>query len=129
MIDAAAAAYGGEMRQIATTAVGELVRSWREQRHLSQLALATEAEISQKHLSFIESGRAAPSRDMVLHLAESLDIPLRERNVLLLAAGYAPVFKDRPLADPALETSAVVAGRIHAALKHVAPERLVPAQG
>jgi transcriptional regulator with XRE-family HTH domain len=103
LIDAAAAAYGGEMRQIATTAVGELVRSWREQRHLSQLALATEAEISQKHLSFIESGRAAPSRDMVLHLAESLDIPLRERNVLLLAAGYAPVFKDRPLADPALE--------------------------
>jgi transcriptional regulator with XRE-family HTH domain len=103
LIDAAAAAYGGVMRQIATTAVGELVRSWREQRHLSQLALATEAEISQRHLSFIESGRAAPSRDMVLHLAESLDIPLRERNVLLLAAGYAPVFKDRPLADPALE--------------------------
>ena len=103
MIDAGAAAYGGAMRQIATTAVGELVRSWREQRHLSQLALATEAEISQKHLSFIESGRATPSRDMVLHLAESLDIPLRERNVLLLAAGYAPVFKDRPLADPALD--------------------------
>jgi transcriptional regulator with XRE-family HTH domain len=79
-----------------------LVRSWREQRHLSQLALATEAEISQKHLSFIESGRAAPSREMVLHLAEHLDVPLRERNVLLMAAGYAPVFRDRPLDDPAL---------------------------
>jgi transcriptional regulator with XRE-family HTH domain len=83
--------------------IGELVRSWREQRHLSQLALATEAEISQKHLSFIESGRSAPSREMVLHLAEYLDIPLRERNALLMAAGYAPIFRDRPLSDPALE--------------------------
>ena len=84
------------------TSVGELVRSWREQRRLSQLGLATEAEISQKHLSFIESGRATPSRDMVLHLAEHLDVPLRERNTLLVAAGYAPVFRDRPLADPSL---------------------------
>jgi transcriptional regulator with XRE-family HTH domain len=82
---------------------GDLVRSWRQQRHLSQLDLATEAEISQKHLSFIESGRSAPSREMVLLLAEHLDIPLRERNALLLAAGYAPIFRDRPLADPALE--------------------------
>jgi transcriptional regulator with XRE-family HTH domain len=82
---------------------GHLLRIWRERRHLSQLALATEAEISQKHLSFIESGRSAPSREMVLHLAEQLDIPLRERNTLLLAAGFAPVFRDRPLDDPALE--------------------------
>lgn len=78
------------------------MRSWREQRRLSQLALASEANISQKHLSFIESGRAAPSREMVLHLAEHLDIPLRDRNALLLTAGYAPIFRDRPITDPAL---------------------------
>jgi transcriptional regulator with XRE-family HTH domain len=83
--------------------VGHLLRVWRERRHLSQLALATQAEISQKHLSFIESGRSAPSRDMVLHLADELDVPLRERNTLLLSAGFAPVFRDRPLDDPALE--------------------------
>ena len=86
----------------ATASVGELVRSWREQRHLSQLDLATEAEVSQKHLSFIESGRSAPSRDMVLRLSEHLDIPLRERNTLLMAAGFAPIFRDRLLSDPAL---------------------------
>lgn len=83
--------------------VGHLLRVWRERRHFSQLALATQAEISQKHLSFIESGRSAPSRDMVLHLADELDVPLRERNTLLLSAGFAPVFRDRPLDDPALE--------------------------
>jgi transcriptional regulator with XRE-family HTH domain len=82
--------------------VGDLVRTWREQRRLSQLDLACEADISQKHLSFIESGRSAPSREMVLHLAEHLDVPLRERNVMLLAAGFAPVYRDRPLSDPAL---------------------------
>lgn len=82
--------------------IGALVRTWREQRHLSQLDLATEADISQKHLSFIESGRSAPSREMVITLAEHLDVPLRERNTLLLAAGFAPVYRDRPLDDPAL---------------------------
>jgi transcriptional regulator with XRE-family HTH domain len=87
----------------AIASVGELVRSWREQRHLSQLDLASEAEISQKHLSFIESGRSAPSREMVLRLAEHLDVPLRERNALLVAAGFAPMFRDRPLTDPALQ--------------------------
>lgn len=86
----------------ATTSVGELVRSWREQRRLSQLDLSAEAEISQRHLSFIERGRSAPSREMVLRLADHLDVPLRERNALLLAAGFAPVFRDRPLSDPAL---------------------------
>src|SRR3954453_6664172 len=86
----------------ASTPVGALVRSWREQRRISQLALAMDAEISQKHLSFIESGRAAPSRDMVLHIAEHLDVPLRDRNVLLQAAGFAPVFRERPFDDPAL---------------------------
>jgi transcriptional regulator with XRE-family HTH domain len=82
--------------------VGEMVRSWRELRRLSQLDLAVEAEVSQKHLSFIESGRSTPSREMVLHLAEQLDVPLRERNTMLLAAGFAPVFRDRPWDDPAL---------------------------
>jgi transcriptional regulator with XRE-family HTH domain len=86
----------------AVASVGALVRSWREQRRLSQLDLASEADISQRHLSFIESGRSAPSREMVLLLAEHLAVPLRERNALLLAAGYAPVFRDRPLSDPAL---------------------------
>ena len=86
----------------AATPIGTMFKSWREQRHVSQLALATGAEISQKHLSFIESGRSAPSRDMVLRLAEHLDIPLRERNALLLAAGFAPMFQERSLDDPAL---------------------------
>jgi transcriptional regulator with XRE-family HTH domain len=85
-----------------TSSIGALVRSWRELRHLSQLDLAAEADISQKHLSFIESGRATPSREMVITLAEHLDVPLRERNTLLLAAGFAPVYRDRPLTDPAL---------------------------
>ena len=78
---------------------------------MSQLDLACEAEISTRHLSFLETGRAAPSRDMVLHLAESLDVPLRERNQLLLAAGFAPVFGDRALDDPEL---AAVRGAIDA---------------
>src|SRR5688500_3384983 len=82
--------------------VGAMLREWRTRRRMSQLDLASEAEISQRHLSFVESGRAAPSRDMVLHLAEQLDIPLRQRNQLLLAAGFAPNFKERPLDDPSL---------------------------
>jgi transcriptional regulator with XRE-family HTH domain len=82
--------------------VGEQVRHWRQRRRLSQLDLACEAEISTRHLSFIETGRAAPSREMVLHLAESLDVPLRQRNSLLLAAGFAPIFQERSLDDPAL---------------------------
>ena len=65
--------------------IGEHLRDWRKRRHLSQLDLAVEAEISARHLSFVETGRAAPSRDMVLKLAERLDVPLRERNVLLVA--------------------------------------------
>lgn len=85
-----------------TAPAGHLIKAWREQRRLSQLDLAGEAEISQKHLSFIESGRSAPSREMIVRLAEHLDIPLRERNALLLAAGFAPLYRDRPLDDPAL---------------------------
>jgi transcriptional regulator with XRE-family HTH domain len=84
------------------TPVGHLLREWRQRRRLSQLALACDAEISTRHLSFIETGRAQPSRDMVLHLSEQLEVPVRERNVLLVAAGYAPIFPERPLEDPAL---------------------------
>jgi len=83
-------------------AFGEHLREWRQRRHLSQLDLAGDAEISARHLSFVETGRAAPSRDMVLRLAERLDVPLRERNVLLVAAGFAPAFPNRSLDDPAL---------------------------
>src|SRR5213082_308964 len=82
--------------------IGDHLREWRQRRHLSQLDLANEAEISARHLSFVETGRAAPSRDMVLRLAERLDVPLRERNVLLVAAGFAPAFRQRALDDPAL---------------------------
>ncbi len=83
-------------------AFGDHLREWRQRRHLSQLDLAGDAEISARHLSFVETGRAAPSRDMVLRLAERLEVPLRERNVLLVAAGFAPAFPNRSLDDPAL---------------------------
>jgi transcriptional regulator with XRE-family HTH domain len=82
--------------------IGDLLREWRQRRRLSQLELASEANISTRHLSFLETGRSQPSRDMVLHLSERMDVPLRERNLLLVAAGYAPVFPERPLNDPAL---------------------------
>jgi transcriptional regulator with XRE-family HTH domain len=85
--------------------VGSALRQWRQRRHLSQLGLACEADISARHLSFVETGRATPSREMVLRLAERLDVPLRERNSLLVAAGYAPVFSERPLTDPALDAA------------------------
>lgn len=86
----------------ATRTVGDLLREWRQRRRMSQLLLATEADISTRHLSFVESGRALPSREMVMHLAERLDVPLRARNALLVAAGYAPLFRERPLSDPQL---------------------------
>jgi len=84
------------------TQVGGLIREWRTRRRMSQLDLASETDISQRHLSFVESGRAAPSRDMVIRLAESLDIPLRQRNRMLLAAGFAPHYGERSLGDPSL---------------------------
>jgi transcriptional regulator with XRE-family HTH domain len=86
----------------ATRPVGDLLRRWRQQRRYSQLALAFDAEISPKHLSFVESGRARPSREMVLRLAERLEVPLRERNTLLLAAGFAPAFREQTMQDPDL---------------------------
>jgi transcriptional regulator with XRE-family HTH domain len=85
--------------------VGELLRSWRQRRRLSQLDLACEAEISTRHLSFLETGRSLPSREMLLRLAEQLAVPLRERNALLIAAGYAPVYPERRLDDPALRAA------------------------
>jgi len=90
---------------IQTQPVGSLLRKWRERRRLSQLDLACEAEISTRHLSFLETGRSLPSREMVLRLAEQLEVPLRDRNVLLIAAGYAPAFPERPLDDPALQAA------------------------
>lgn len=90
------------MEHAASKKVGDLLREWRARRRLSQLDLALEAEISTRHLSFLETGRAQPSRAMVLHLAEQLEIPLRERNLLLTAAGFAPFFPERPLDDQSL---------------------------
>jgi transcriptional regulator with XRE-family HTH domain len=86
----------------ATRPIGDLLREWRQHRRLSQLDLALEAEVSARHISFLETGRSLPSREMVLRLAEQLEIPLRERNELLLAAGYAPHYPERSLDDPAL---------------------------
>src|SRR6202047_5099084 len=85
--------------------IGDHLREWRQRRHLSQLDLAGDAEISARHLSFVETGRAAPSRDMVLKLAQRRDVPLRERNVLRVAAGFAPAFPQRSLDDPALKSA------------------------
>lgn len=81
---------------------GQLLRRWRTQRGFSQMALALEAAVSARHLSWLESGKSEPSRAMVLRLAERLDLPLRERNTMLLAAGYAPMYGQRSLTDPAL---------------------------
>src|SRR3954449_12889287 len=82
--------------------IGPLLKTWRSKRRLSQLDLALEAGASTRHLSFVETGRSRPSEHMVLHLAEQLDVPLRERNRLLLAAGYAPGYAQRALYDPEL---------------------------
>ena len=80
--------------------VGSLLRDWRQRRRLSQLELALDAEVSARHLSFVETGRSRPSASMVLHLAERLEVPLRERNRMLLAAGYAPAFQSHDLDEP-----------------------------
>jgi transcriptional regulator with XRE-family HTH domain len=83
--------------QTAAPPVGLLLKDWRQRRRLSQLDLSLEADVSARHLSFVETGRSRPSRDLLLHLAERLDVPLRERNSLLLAAGYAPLYRETPL--------------------------------
>ncbi len=84
---------------------GVHLRHWRTHRRLSQLDLAQEAEVSTRHLSYVETGRAAPSREMVLRLAERLEVPLRERNALLVAAGFAPMYRQRSLDDPAMASA------------------------
>ena len=80
--------------------VGALLREWRQARRLSQFSLALEAEVSARHLSYVETGKSQPSRDMVWRLADALDVPLRERNALLVAAGYAPEYRESSLATP-----------------------------
>ncbi|MFC4053837.1 helix-turn-helix domain-containing protein [Actinomadura syzygii] len=92
--------------------VGERLRAWRQRRRLSQLELASEADVSTRHLSFVETGRSTPSREMVLRLAEHLDVPLRDRNLLLVSAGYAPVFEETPIEEPRMDS-------VRAALKQV----------
>jgi transcriptional regulator with XRE-family HTH domain len=82
---------------------GTLLRQWRKHRGLSQLNLANNTEISTKHLSFLETGKAAPSREMIVRLAEELQVPLRQRNVLLIAGGFAEIYPERTLRDPGLQ--------------------------
>ncbi len=82
--------------------MGALLREWRDRRRISQLELALRADSSARHISFIETGRSRPSQEMVLRLAEHLDVPVRERNALLIAAGYAPTFPETPLDDPSM---------------------------
>jgi transcriptional regulator with XRE-family HTH domain len=91
---------------------GDLIRQWRQRRRLSQLDLAIAANVSSRHLSFVETGRSRPTSQMILHLAEHLDVPLRDRNALLLAGGYAPAYSERTLAAPELRA-------VHRALRRV----------
>ena len=100
---------------VMTREVGGLIREWRQRRRLSQLALASEAEISQRHLSFLESGRSRPSREMLLHLCEQLEVPLRERNLLLVAGGFAPHYPQRAYDDPEMAAARDVVGQVLAA--------------
>jgi transcriptional regulator with XRE-family HTH domain len=92
--------------------VGQLLRSWRERRMLTQLELALRADVSARHLSFVETGRSRPTSEMILRIAQYLDVPLRERNVLLLSGGYAPAFPAHQLADPPMR-------HVHEAIEHV----------
>jgi transcriptional regulator with XRE-family HTH domain len=95
--------YVRHMTAIASPAgIGPLLRDWRARRRLSQMELALDASVSTRHLSFVETGRSRPSRELVLQLAERLDVPLRERNALLLAAGYAPAYAQRQLSEDAM---------------------------
>ncbi|MCC5950674.1 MAG: helix-turn-helix transcriptional regulator [Acidimicrobiia bacterium] len=98
---------GGERRQ-PPAELGQLLRQWRARRHLSQLEVSSQTGVSTRHLSCVETGRARSSRELVLHLARALEVPLREQNRLLLAAGYAPVYDERPLDDAAMTAVADV---------------------
>ncbi|WP_312564409.1 helix-turn-helix domain-containing protein [Diaphorobacter sp.] len=106
------AGHAPRSRPIDTRAFGERLRHWRQRRRLSQLDLAHAAEVSTRHLSCVETGRASPSRDMVLRLAHRLDVPLRERNALLVAAGYAPMYRERPLDAPEMADARAAVQRI-----------------
>ncbi|BCP54052.1 transcriptional regulator [Kaistia sp. 32K] len=92
--------------------IGEQIRDWRQRRRMSQMDLAGDAEMSTRHLSFIETGRSRPSRDMVLKLAAELDVPLRERNLMLVAAGFAPVYRERRMDDAAMAAARRAVARI-----------------
>jgi transcriptional regulator with XRE-family HTH domain len=95
-----------------TATVGSLLRDWRQRRRLSQLALACDAQISTRHLSFVETGRARPSRELLLQLGEQLELPLRERNKLLLAGGYAPCFAEHAWSDEQLAAAREAVQRV-----------------
>jgi transcriptional regulator with XRE-family HTH domain len=99
------ARYTSGMSMMTTSTFGTHLREWRQRRRMSQLDLALDAEISARHLSFVETGKSQPSRDMVLRLADRLEVPLRDRNVMLSAAGFAPVFPERKLDDPAMQNA------------------------
>ena len=110
-----------------TRPIGEQLKEWRVRRRFSQLDFALEAGVSQRHLSFVESGRSLPSRDMVLHLAERLAVPLRERNIILLAAGYAPLYLMRSLDDPSMAAARTAIDQLlarHAPFPALAIDRL-----
>lgn len=106
--------YHGPMHahHAAPAPFGERLRQWRQRRRLSQLELALQAEVSTRHLSCVETGRASPSREMVMRLAERLQLPPRERNALLVAAGYAPMYRERALDDPAMAAARAAVQRI-----------------
>lgn len=110
MVGPQPAVYGRAMtllderpQHVATTGAGPLLRAWRQRRRLSQLDLACQADVSTRHLSYVETGRSRPSRAFVLHVAEHLDVPLRGRNDLLVAAGYAPVYGETDLEAPEMD--------------------------
>jgi transcriptional regulator with XRE-family HTH domain len=103
------------MSTVTAAPVGQLLREWRERRRLSQLALASAADVSPRHLSFVETGRSRPTSAMILRLAEHLDVPLRERNRLLLAGGFAPAHPERTLDEPAMSAVNAAIERLLAA--------------
>ena len=100
------------LRSAPPTSFGEHLRHWRQRRRYSQMDLAHVAEVSTRHLSCVETGRASPSREMVLRLVERLDVPLRERNAWLVAAGFAPMYRARPLDDPGMASARAAVQRI-----------------
>lgn len=107
-----------ERERSAEQGFARMLREWRQRRRMSQLELALSSGVSQRHVSFLESGRARPSRNMILQLSEALDVPLRDRNDWLAAAGFAPAFRARPLDDPQMR---MVMGAIRMMLKSAEP--------